>query len=115
MAVFIYQENSLALMAQLEGPEWLAQQSRQTESPYAFPLWLEAWQLKVAAGHAEDDLARLEDYVFDRFQLSVQAVIYGKGGFHRYIVRPNGEILFAASSAIAAKRPEAQALGFTLC
>lgn len=114
MAVFIYQPDALALMAKMEGEEWLAKQKRSTGSPYDFPLWLEAWNLKQAEGpeYADEPLA---SFVVDRFAGAIEPVIYGKGGYHRYVVRANGEVQFSSFHAIAERRPQAQALGFTLC
>lgn len=116
MAVFIYQPDALALMATMEGEEWLAKQkqAQNAGSPYCFPLWLEAWQLKSEMG-AEYEDEPLASFVFDRFSGAVEPVIYGKGGYHRYIVRANGEVQFSSFHAIAERRPQAQALGFTLC
>jgi hypothetical protein len=115
MAVFIYQQDALELLAEMEGEAWLAEQHINTASSYHFPIWREAWDLKVAAGHEKDDGAHLEDYISDRFELSISPIIYGKGGFHRYLVRPNGEILFSRMHSIARRVPQAQAVGFTLC
>lgn len=114
MAVFIYQPDALELMAKLEGQEWLDKQRRETTSPYAFPLWLEAWNIKASMG-PECAEERLADFVADRFPNAIEAVIYGKGGYHRYVVRSTGEVMFSAMHAVAERRPLAQELGFTLC
>jgi hypothetical protein len=114
MPVYIYQPEVLARMAALEGAEWLAEQLRSRASAYHFPIWLEAWQLKVAEGHAAEDYP-LDEYIADRFPGAVEPVIYGNGGYHRYIVRPNGELLFSRMHAVAGRVPEASAQGFRLC
>jgi hypothetical protein len=113
MPVYIHQPDALARMAAVEGSEWLAGQDRNRASAYHFPLWLEAWQLKVAAGDEKEDYP-LDEYVVDRFNSAIEPAIYGNGGYHRYIVRPNGEILFSRSHAIASRIPDASAQGFSL-
>jgi hypothetical protein len=113
MPVYIHQPDALALMAKLEGEEWLAEQRLRTASEYHFPIWLAAWNLKVAAGHEHEDHP-LSEYIEDQFQFPVSPIIYGKGGFHRYIVLHDGEIAFSRMHSIARRIPEAAALGFTL-
>lgn len=114
MSVFIYQPDALELMGLVEGEEWLQQQKLKTACPYSFPIWLEAWNLKMAAGLDKDDDSPLADFISDRFELSISPVIYGKGGFHRYVVQPNGEILFSKFHSVERRIPAAIAAGFTV-
>lgn len=39
-------------------------------------------------------------------------IIYGSGGYHRYSVRPNGDVRFSAGHALKEKTQQAKDLGF---
>lgn len=127
MAVFINQADALARMAQVEGDRWHRHQLSNPRSETGFLVWLSAfyWRLSKEGrdeleryGMAMDDVS-LEEIIGLGFvpvdSTTVQGVIYGAGGYNRYKVLSDGEIVFLSSFAIDdTARTKAANLGFSV-
>lgn len=98
-------------MTRIEGARWAAQQRAQPEAPYGLlrklALW-EAFQLSEERQHPEASWA-------DLLESSDERVVYGEGGYHRYVVRDNGDVCFSQMHAREPARQLAQELGFKPC
>lgn len=99
MPVYIHQADALQRMGAVEGPQWEQAQGKNLDSPYGFHAWLTAWNTKQAMG---PDYA--EDPVREFLSSPGDGVIYGDGGYARYAVRPDGELVLLGSTT----RPERQ-------
>ena len=104
---------TLDLMGQIEGPDWLAQQGR--DASFTFDHALTVWRREVdrALDVAQEDDEHLAWFLLHPPE-HTRAVVYGEGGWTRYFVRFNGEIVFSVShgSAHPKKRARAEGLGF---
>ena len=127
MAVFVQQPNALALLTQLEGDRWLQQQHRFPYSETGFFVWLAAFNWRFSKEGAEElgrngieaidlPLAEIIDGGFILVDSATGSLgIYGAGGFHRYSVLSDGEIVFLASYArTQAYLAAASVLGFSV-
>ena len=112
MAIFIYDDDAAEKMAVLEGFAWLEEQRTKLNSPFHLGLWKKAWSLKCRAGMQNTDKP-LNEFI-QRPSEMTSPIIYGNGGFHRYVVEHNGEIQFSQMHATAKKIEFAKNLGFTL-
>ncbi len=108
MAIYIFQPDALKRMAALEGADWLSRQA-EDRTPYGFNAWRDAWQLKSECPTAEP-----EDSVRDFMSDPGDGAIYGQGGYNRYVVRTDGELVLLGWSASTHMRERAQQQGFTL-
>ena len=95
-------------MARIEGIYWKEHQNGDPHGMYSFDAFLQAWRVQQACfeeGH-------------EPISLDVQGngAIYGSGGWHRYGVRSDGEIIFLASFCEnpGRVRPLVKQLGFTV-
>jgi hypothetical protein len=95
-------------LVELEGEAWGKAQLAQPANPYGFQVMVAAWD-EVEALKLEHADASLADLLS-----SGEPVIYGEGGYHRYIVRDSGEVQFSRMHARAVNVDKAVALGFTL-
>lgn len=102
MAVYIYDKDVLNRMAMVEGSEWLTKQQAMTPDtsgyPQSFAAWKAAWdELAKARYEAEtdEDKAALEEMGPDFLIEGGDGAIYGRGGWHRYLVTSGGEIIFS--------------------
>ncbi|MNR71695.1 hypothetical protein D3C71_23280 [compost metagenome] len=100
--------NCLALLAQMEGPAWVRLQQARPERPYSFLYLLAAWTASQEAQHRAVG-AEARDFLEHG-----EPVIYGEGGYHRYVLRTDGELVFSRSHAREVNVARAQALGFAL-
>ncbi len=92
------------VMGQVEGPAWARSQVG-SRSGYAVPAFVEAYRKLL-------EVARAEGVSPEEFDANVNprdwdgpdsdGTIYGEGGYARYVVRSNGEVVLVASST----RPE---------
>jgi hypothetical protein len=109
MPVYIFQENAMELMAQVEGPSWKkSQESPASEADdCSFVSFLNKWlglfeslksQGKVDVYKDMTDLYGGSDL---DFPLDVNGIgaIYGDGGWNRYVVKASGEVLFLSRAA----------------
>ena len=93
MSVFIYEVDAFEKMAKVEGRMWVDQETQRLEQRVGLGYkpggtFIEA--LRQFAIYEMDRAAHREDESdWDN------AVIYGAGGYHRYVVRMNGEIQFS--------------------
>lgn len=106
MTVYIYQQDALQRLAVVEGAHWLREQELRRDSPYGFYAWLQAWQAKVAAGPDY-----VEEPVRSFLERDGDGAIYGEGGYSRYTVRSDGEVLLSSATTREAKRQAAVAQG----
>lgn len=99
MAVFIFQENALDLIAQVEGVRWKKLQENDRNSSYGFFAYLEAYREMVEEG-LED--ARPSWYL--PADDPGDGAIYGADGCHRYFVAGSGEIIFSGFHSVESGR-----------
>lgn len=111
----IYDPDALSRLAEIEGPAWQAEQERRQTSPYGFYAQLAAWHAKLAYrdSHPGDDV---EDVPLRDFASSGLDVIYGSGGYSRYGVAPDGEVILLGWSVetLPAKKEKAEAAGIAV-
>lgn len=91
MSVYIYQNDALDLLAKVEGDAWKFLQERRPESPQGFYAWLNAWRRLEEEGYAGECPVGL--YVEGN-----DGCIYGEGGYARYRVCRDGELVLWRSS-----------------
>lgn len=103
---------AFAAMAFVEGEAWANLQTRHRNSPHGFFAFQTAWFAKQAyqAAHPHLDLAEHPLRDFSEGELDV---IYGAGGYSRYSVLPDGEIVLLGWSvqSLPARRDKAEQVG----
>lgn len=94
-------------MARIEGAAWHAAQTAHPESPYGFTSFLAAWHEFATSGGCEQ--ARVADMLMG----CGDGMLYGEGGYSRYVIERDGEIVLLASSldGRTQKRERAQLAG----
>lgn len=95
-------------LVEMEGEQWASLQRRKPEAPYSFFRLLQAWQAKVAAGYESDPDYPVSDFMEGP---SPSNVLYGEGGWRRYAVRADGELVLLRESARAESCTKAETLG----
>ena len=113
MPVYIDQDDALAKMTQVEGEFWLNHMALdQTEdcSFMAFKLYYEQ-EIKPMAKNDPENLRRLIELGWS-FHPGHSAAIYGNGGWNRYRVQYDGEIIFMEAFATDEGIAKAKAAGF---
>lgn len=105
--------NALSTLITVEGEEWGRQQEARRNSPYGFYAHLEAFQSKVQY-LAENPGTSANDFRLSDF--GEVAGIYGAGGYSRYAIAPDGEILLLGWSVdgLRERRERAIAAGITI-
>jgi hypothetical protein len=106
--VFIYDEDAIVKIAMMEGERWRRQQLERKTSPYGFFYVKTAWDQSTLPEYAGTDLDWRE------LLEGAENVIYGEGGFHRYVAMENGELRFSRTHARSPNVQRAQELGFNL-
>ena len=109
MSLYIFDETALAVLGELEGKPWLELQSRNDTSPYCFPAWRKAWDEKVRAGEEYRD-----EPVASFLEGSGDGAIYGEGGYARFVVQADGELVLLRWSATESKVRKAERLGLRI-
>ena len=114
--MYIFDNNAFEALCQVEGESWRKQQTAsisgaeaKAPSPFGFFAWKAAWDEKsrLLEQHPE-----YEDEPVGSFLVtSGDGAIYGDGGWDRYAVRADGEIVLLKWSATAAKQEKATSLG----
>jgi hypothetical protein len=102
-----------AKVAAVEGEGWLDQQDMTGglgNYSHALVIWQVDVDRAIALAVEFNDEACLDDHE------STRAVIYGSGGWTRYFVRLNGDLVFSASHSEAhlEQRARAKELGFRI-
>ncbi len=113
--VFIYDTDALDKLAELEGQRWLQddqrmwQKYRSGNTAHAFQFaW---WETHKPGVLGPQDLPFWKDYFAGDMGIEL-GIIYGDGGYARFAVRDDGEIVLEASSTRAEKVERAEQLGF---
>jgi len=113
--VFIYDPDALDKLAELEGQRWLAddlrmwQQYRSGNTAHAFQFaW---WETHKPGVLGPQDLPFWKDYFAGDMGIEL-GVIYGDGGYARFMVTDAGEIVLEASSTRKEKVERAEQIGF---
>lgn len=89
-------------LAAIEGERWWATQNGDRTSPYGFFVWLEATRKAAVSGPSAAPVDFVE---------GGDGAIYGDGGWRRYGVRQDGELVLMSWSATAEGREKAAAHG----
>jgi hypothetical protein len=108
--VHITDPDALNKMAELEGPQWLKTQQQNPKSHYSFPAYLNAWKEIEDQGIQGEDVL----WAFRELLDGGDGAIYGDGGYSRYTVTNNGEIVLQGWSTRDEKKEKAKQLGFTV-
>ena len=108
---YIFDDTILDLLTQMEGPAWRQLQLARAENPHGFLAWQKAWEQKVAL-LAEDPT--VADEPLSSFMEGGDGAIYGEGGWHRYAVRADGEVVLLGWSAREPNQIKARELGFSV-
>ncbi|MEK7630186.1 MAG: hypothetical protein AAB432_02260 [Patescibacteria group bacterium] len=112
MPVFIFQKNAFKKMIQVEG-EGFRERENDTDD-YSFKAFHDHWK------NLSKNNKRYSPRVKAEFTISVHdsSTIYGFGGWHRYVVMNNGEILLIKSSVLKWKQEwilkKAKKVGFKI-
>lgn len=109
MTTHIYDDNALQLLAQIEGALWEQLQHASPSLGTSFFTWFGAWQAKQASEYRDS-----EDPLADFVEVSHDGVIYGEGGWHRWKVTAQGELVLLRWSSRAPRIAQAQELGFSV-
>lgn len=105
--------DALARLVQVEGEHWLALQNQRPTASDGFYAWEEAWRLKASyvvehPDYADEPISSfIDNYHGD-------GAIYGEGGYARYVVRPDGEIVLLRWSVRQEKLERAASLGIAI-
>ena len=121
MSVYIYQEDAKDRIAKVEGADWLIHQERFGHTRNGFDSVLEEWQkinVMMTADLASFAARKCMDPKDARDMESLKRetlsdTIYGAGGWNRYIVRYDGEIIFSRYHSTAGRIEDAKNAGFT--
>jgi hypothetical protein len=109
MGVFIFQPDALDKMAEVEGQRWKDLQIQMGERDCCFFLWLAAYKLSEQEKWHEIDVATHEI-----LKKGHESTIYGAGGWTRYRVQSDGEIIFLQYFATTETSEKAAKIGFTV-
>lgn len=107
MPVYIHQQDALQRMAAVEGSRWLQYQETHRRSAYGFYAWLDAWHAKQGSGSEY-----LDEPVREFLEAPGDGTIYGEGGYARYAVRTDGELVLLGSTTRDERRLIALEQGF---
>lgn len=107
--VFIQDLGALDGLAEMEGVDWRREQDARPESPYGFHAWKQAWDAKQRA--VAEDPAYADEPVASFLESSGDGAIYGAGGWRRYAVALDGELVLMRWSATEEACARAEAIG----
>jgi hypothetical protein len=95
VTVYINQPDALDRMGIVEGERWKTHQCGDPEGPCSFNAFLRQWTElhEWARQEGMDD----EELKAISITIDGNGAIYGEGGWHRYAVRGDGEIIFLAA------------------
>lgn len=117
--MYIYQDDALALMGQIEGERWMTEQGGDPDGLCSFNAFRREWEACRKSMTAYAAATGREVAELPVFSLAVEGngAIYGLYGYHRYIVHTDGEIIFHASFCENPKkyRPLVEEAGFSVC
>lgn len=108
MPVYIYQPDALDRMGIIEGERWMTHQCGDPEGMCSFNAFKRTYEEIQPYRKPDDDVWSLD--------VDGNGAIYGEGGWHRYAVRTDGEIIFLAGFCEnpAHYRPLIEKAGFTV-
>lgn len=101
--------NALACLGEMEGASWVTLQQQRPRAPHSFFVMVSAWNKKVELGYEHDLDYPLSDFMDDAHGDS--HILYGSGGWRRYAVRPDGEIVLLRESTTTEQCAKAGSLG----
>ncbi|MDD5043681.1 MAG: hypothetical protein PHD51_03380 [Patescibacteria group bacterium] len=90
MPVFIFEPNALSKMCQVEGAEYGTPGIQEALGDCSFSAFKKRWEEVVAQN---PELKNVADK-YGGISVNKENAIYGWGGYHRYLVRYSGEIIF---------------------
>lgn len=117
MPVYIHDADALDRLASVEGDRWRLYQEQHFDNAYGFYAYQRGWnEYRKAVGELGSGLTD-EGSMWEGGALWIgggDGAIYGEGGYTRYAVRSDGEIVLLAWSARDDKRERARTIGFTI-
>lgn len=108
MPVFIYDNDAFEKLVEVEGGLYRRHGQREMMAQCSYAAFKEAW---------EEGFARWKGTAQEYPNVTVEggAAIYGFGGYNKYAVQANGEMIFLPGLAGTSEAiQQAQAAGFTL-
>lgn len=97
-------DDILLKLEEVEGADWRRQQESRRTAPHSFYWLLAAWEQRCLPEHR--DIAEIRDF------LDAEPVLYGAGGYNRYLLRDDGTLLFSRMHARLAMQERATKAGF---
>lgn len=96
MAVYIWQENAFDKMAEVEGEDWKRQQEEGLFGNNSFAVFKRQYEELVREAPNIKDLSEFAITITEENDngRATDSVIYGHGGWNRYVVLNTGEICF---------------------
>lgn len=107
--VFIQAADALDKLTAMEGQNWRREQDARPESPYGFHAWKRAWDAKQRV--VADDPTYSDEPVASFLESGGDGAMYGAGGWRRYAVALDGELVLMRWSATEEACARAGALG----
>ncbi len=118
MSVFVYDPDVLEkmhsveqLVALADADAWLERQRVDAEGPCTFLVYRNEWErtCRALVGSMLPHLLKKLTVHDPRYG---DVAIYGAGGYHRYCVEGDGEVVFLGGFAMPETRARAEAVGF---
>lgn len=107
MPIFIFEPDAFDKLVLVEGPDYECH--RDDTGMCSFNAFLERFELMKLTN---PDIANRKSKI--RLEVEGNSEIYGRGGFNRYIVLNNGEILFQKFSSSNDAERRARKIGFRI-
>lgn len=108
--VFIQAADALDKLTAMEGADWRREQDARPDSPYGFHAWKRGWDTRQRA--VAEDPAYADEPVASFLESGGDGAIYGAGGWRRYAVALDGELVLMRWSTTADACSRAEAIGF---
>ena len=109
MTVYIYEKNAFEKMVKVEGEEYVKNRGKGKEDIFSFSAFLEEWNEKFKPN---SNVVNSESR--EAIRVGGNAAIYGLGGWNRYFVYSDGEIVFSKSHSVPKGIEKAAQAGFNL-
>lgn len=112
MPVNIMDVDAINVMALVEGDHWKQYQLEHPECISGFLRFKQAYE-EMIKKLSPDELKYRREIGYG-VGIEGNSAIYGDGGFHRYFVRSDGNIVFSKSHSFGERITKARDAGFTI-